>query len=271
VSKPVLSVTTIVRDEAERLPAMVRSARPVAEEILLVDTGSTDGTPELARQLGCRVVHFGWCDDFAAARNAGLDQVRGEWVLVLDADDRLLPDGVTVVRRCIGWGRAKLRELDLLGYSLGIEERTLDSQQLGVAASSCRLWPRSRRVRYVGRVHEQPRDLSRPERPRTALLPGVHVAHVGYDPSRMPAKYARNERLLRLRLEDDPSDHWAMFFLAMQKRDMGQTAEAAEWAGHAILIGEFPPEVRRQLEAMNEDPEEQNDDDDDDDGSAQHH
>jgi O-antigen biosynthesis protein len=237
--RPLLTVTTIVRDEAERLPDMIRSVRPVANEILCVDTGSVDGTPEIARQLGARVVHFAWCDDFAAARNRSLDAARGEWILVLDADDRLLPLGVTMVRRCLGWGRAKLRELGITGYSLCIDEQTLDGTSLGLATSSARLFPCQNSLRYVGRVHEEIHYLPDPSRAKWAIVEGVHVKHIGYDPSCMhgpDGKYARNERLLKMRLEDDPTDVWAMYYLAIQYRNQGDRELAAHWASGVLLL-----------------------------------
>ena len=84
-----ISLTLIVRDEEANLPACLDSARDLFDEIVVVDTGSTDRTIELARERGARIVPFAWCDDFAAARNAGVEAAKGEWILWLDADERL--------------------------------------------------------------------------------------------------------------------------------------------------------------------------------------
>jgi glycosyltransferase involved in cell wall biosynthesis len=84
--RPRLTVCMIVRDEAENLRRALASVAGVADEVVVVDTGSTDDSAAVAGQLGARVGHFRWCDDFAAARNAALAMARGAWVLSLDAD-----------------------------------------------------------------------------------------------------------------------------------------------------------------------------------------
>lgn len=68
---------------------MFKSVRGVADEIIVVDTGSTDSTLQIALSFGAKVVHHPWNGDFAAARNAGLQQARGQWILILDGDEEL--------------------------------------------------------------------------------------------------------------------------------------------------------------------------------------
>jgi glycosyltransferase involved in cell wall biosynthesis len=86
-----LSAALIVRDEATMLGDCLRSLRGLVDEILVVDTGSTDGTPDLAAGLGARIVTFPWQGDFAAARNEALARARGRWILYIDADERIGP------------------------------------------------------------------------------------------------------------------------------------------------------------------------------------
>ncbi|NEQ17165.1 MAG: glycosyltransferase family 2 protein, partial [Moorea sp. SIO3E2] len=76
----------IVKDEEESLPQCLSSVKDVVDEMVVLDTGSTDRTIEVAQSYGARVYQFEWCNDFAAARNQALKYVQGEWVLVLDAD-----------------------------------------------------------------------------------------------------------------------------------------------------------------------------------------
>src|SRR5436309_8928498 len=96
----------IVRNEAARLAACLDSAGPAVDEIVVVDTGSTDGTQALARAEGARVVEWSWRDDFAAARNQALALARGPWVLVLDGDERLAPGAAARVRELAATGEA---------------------------------------------------------------------------------------------------------------------------------------------------------------------
>ena len=91
MSAPLLSATLIVRDEERNLPDCLGSIDGVVDEVVVVDTGSTDGSVELARELGARVVSHPWRGNFSEARNLALEVARGEWILYLDADERLRP------------------------------------------------------------------------------------------------------------------------------------------------------------------------------------
>ena len=102
---PTLSLCMIVRDAERSLAPALASARPFVDEIVVVDTGSRDGTRDVAREFSARLFEFAWCDDFSAARNHSLEQATGDWILWLDADHtfpnetllRLLGHGKDVV------------------------------------------------------------------------------------------------------------------------------------------------------------------------------
>src|SRR6202023_49306 len=84
-----LSLCMIVRDSSRTLKACLESIRPWVDEMVVVDTGSLDNTPEMANQLGARVFHFPWCDSFSAARNESLRHARGKWIFWMDSDDSI--------------------------------------------------------------------------------------------------------------------------------------------------------------------------------------
>src|SRR5262245_166486 len=86
---PQVSLCMIAKNEAANLAACLEPLRDLVDEIVVVDTGSTDETPAIAGQLGARVFDFPWCDDFSAARNAALERGTGRWAFCLDADERV--------------------------------------------------------------------------------------------------------------------------------------------------------------------------------------
>jgi GT2 family glycosyltransferase len=89
--RPKVSLTMIVKDEENNLPHCLESVRGVFDEIVVVDTGSTDRTIEIARSFGAEVFEFAWIDDFAAARNEALAHATGDYAFWLDADDVVDP------------------------------------------------------------------------------------------------------------------------------------------------------------------------------------
>lgn len=96
-----LSLCMIVKNEEASLPQTLNSVKAIVDQMIVLDTGSTDRTVEVAKQLGAEVYHFPWGNDFAEARNASLKYVRGKWVLVLDADEVLTPEIIPHIQEAI--------------------------------------------------------------------------------------------------------------------------------------------------------------------------
>ena len=85
-----ISLCMIVKNEGHNLHRCLQSVQGFVNQIIVVDTGSEDNTVEIARSYGAEVHFFEWCDDFAAARNHSLSFATGDWILVLDADEKLV-------------------------------------------------------------------------------------------------------------------------------------------------------------------------------------
>src|ERR1700733_15644588 len=88
-----VAAAMIVRDEERFLPGSLSSLRGKVDDVIIVDTGSVDDTLSIARTFGARIFHFQWNDDFAAARNRGLEEVTADWILYIDANERLHTPG----------------------------------------------------------------------------------------------------------------------------------------------------------------------------------
>lgn len=145
-----LSVAMIVRDCAEPLAATLDCIQNLADEIVIVDTGSRDKTREYAAKRATRVVDFAWCDDFSAARNAALDYVTGDWVLWLDAGETLRPETQSALRKFIDQAANEGS-----AYLLLIDIPSQDAEAPHEQAARMRLHPRREDFNWFGRVREQ--------------------------------------------------------------------------------------------------------------------
>ncbi len=226
--EPLVSACLIVRDEARFLADCLRSLAGVADDVVVVDTGSTDGTAEIARRAGARVAPFAWCDDFAAARNAALDLARGRWVLQIDADERLVgPGGAAVDPEVLrGWLAAPppgCGHFAALGMHL---ESDLGGGQVH-RTTVPRLFRRRLGWRYRNRIHETffPRGWREP----WYLLPSVEIRHAGYaaEVERTRAKGARNLRLCALAVAENPADFDMHYHYGFELARAGRETEAA--------------------------------------------
>ncbi len=115
-----LSLCMIVRDEELTLPKCLRSAEKLVDEIVVLDTGSVDKTPQIAQKFGAKLHNYTWNNDFSAARNEALKHVTGDWVLVLDADETLTPQIIPHIQQAIKMEEYLL--VNLLRYEVGSQQ-----------------------------------------------------------------------------------------------------------------------------------------------------
>ena len=112
-----LSLSMIVRNEEARLVECLRSVQGFADELVVVDTGSTDATVAIAEAAGARVEQIPWPGDFAPARNQALEFLKGDWVLVLDADEQLRPEAIPALKALMA--QPDVLVINLLRYEVG--------------------------------------------------------------------------------------------------------------------------------------------------------
>ncbi len=194
-----VSACLIVRDEAEMLPACLESIASVVDEICIVDTGSSDGTLEIARQAGARVCEIEWENDFSAARNVSLQMATKPWIFVIDADERLDPSSAKTLRKIVN-------ESDKTAFFVMREDQKQDgtSERLLVA----RLFRNDPRIRYFRPVHEDIMDSVCAIDDEVPDACGIRILHLGYLPEVMKGrdKLARNISILRQHYERCPDD-----------------------------------------------------------------
>jgi tetratricopeptide (TPR) repeat protein len=241
-ASPRLTLCMIVRDEAANLPACLDSVAGLADEVIVVDTGSTDGTQEAARARGARVVQDSWRGDFSAARNRSLDEARGRWILWLDADDRMLEEDKRALRA--------LTEADPetspKGYGI-LVKNSADGGRTGSVFNQIRLFPNRPAFRFRYPVHEQ--ILPALEEARIPVeYTAIKVIHTGYgDPALARSKQVRNKGILegQIRANREVSPV-TLFTLANACMDLGLPAEAEGWfrkAGEAARAAGTNPHI----------------------------
>lgn len=204
-----LSLCMIVKNEEQYLSDCLASATPFVDEIIVIDTGSTDRTVDIAKAAGARLFHEEWRDDFAAARNRSLCHATGDWILVLDADERLSGDGGRIMRD-------RIEVPGVAAYLVRLQCPTHGGSALGTMSLKWlpRLFRNGVGARYEGIVHE-------------CLLPSlrgkgkiVHseitLEHLGYLQSDevMRVKAMRNLHLLEGQAARTPDDSLTWIQLA---------------------------------------------------------
>jgi tetratricopeptide (TPR) repeat protein len=241
-----LTLCIIARDEEKMLPACLQSVRGVVDEVVLVDTGSRDGTMEVARRHGARVYERPWDDDFAAPRNLALAHARGEYVLQLDADERLAPGAGAVLRRELARGDLRLGLLPLHNAARADAppERVISGElRLGNLAWVPRLMRRTADLRYEGAIHESVEECLLRQGVRSRAVE-ADIIHLGFMPEVRAnrKKRERNLSMLRRRCQLEPDSITPFGFLAMELYETGSFAEAQEVAerGWALLATQPP-------------------------------
>jgi glycosyltransferase involved in cell wall biosynthesis len=223
--KPSISACLIARDEAKVIARCLDSIASVCDELCVVDTGSVDGTPQIAASYGAKLLHFTECNgpdgkilDFSAARNAALDMASGKWILQIDADE-VLETGAENIRR---YATGEL--YDRIGITLISE---------GAEWISGRMFKRSKCSNYQGRVHEYIAC-------KGSFHTDPHIV-IRNIPNKVDKEDAmeRNIRLCRLAIRENPEDARNYHYLGNEYRESGLLKRARFCYTKALALGNF--------------------------------
>lgn len=203
----ILSACLIAKNEEQRLPQCLESLRSLADEIIVVDTGSLDRTVAIAKKYQARVFHFEWCDDFSQARNYAIAQAKGKWILVIDADEVLEQSAIAILQEV-------LQREDCLAVNLLRSE--IDAKQAPYSLV-LRLFRNHPAIKFTGLYHEsidQSVVALQAQEPHWQVL-NVEVPvllHYGYTDSeiQLKHKYEFAKQLMHKHLEAFPNDSYML-------------------------------------------------------------
>jgi glycosyltransferase involved in cell wall biosynthesis len=221
-----LSAALIVRDEEGVLGACLASLDGVVDEVVVVDTGSSDDSAEIARSAGADVHHLPWTGNFSRARNHGLERARGSWILYIDADERLRPVSRAAVE-------GLLADAEPVAFRM-----LLHPFRHATPYREYRLWRNDPRIRFRGVIHEK----VMPAIEEVAAVEGRTIGdcqlaldHVGYEGDQAH-KHRRNLPLLRAQLEAEPDNVFNWRHLASVHAGLGDEGEAERALWRAVEV-----------------------------------
>jgi glycosyltransferase involved in cell wall biosynthesis len=225
-----ISLCMIAKDEAEAIGTCLKSAAGIADEIIVADTGSSDLTRTIVRGRGGRVLDFLWTDDFSAARNAALEEAKGDYILVLDGDEFLKPEHrfeLAFLKQIVPAGRdlAFLAAIDPYKPPAFLSVSYLD--RLGKGSGSgeqVRLFPRRSEIRYEGRVFES----VIPSLERAGIPVAPVQFRVVHKKDKAASREERKRKAVQASFADAGAERIAMDAAVYHIR-MGEIGNAAPW------------------------------------------
>ncbi|WP_164779824.1 tetratricopeptide repeat-containing glycosyltransferase family 2 protein [Paenibacillus kobensis] len=222
--RKLISLCMIVKNEERNIVRCLRSAEGAVDEMIVVDTGSSDGTAAVARECGARVIEAAWTGDFAAARNIGVKEASGEWILILDADEELAAGAAAELRPLAAHTPASGILLPIWNMLGGEDDGATINPVL-------RMFRNDPLHRFEGRIHEQIAVSIMRANPTAQLCLGETVIrHYGYRPSVVAEKdkMRRNTELLLRSIEEEPDNPFHRYNLGVEHLRAGQSAAALD-------------------------------------------
>lgn len=237
IEEKLISVSFIVKNEEQTLPKAIKSIENIADEIVVVDTGSTDYTVDIATELGAKIYYFNWVNDYAAARNISIKYATSKWILYLDADEHLSPESAASIRSL-----AMNAEPDTGGLICKIVNKYLNhDNSKGTHEGK---YPRFFRnigypvLHFFGKVHEQISP-SYIDRGYKMVESPLVINHDGYAISRpeMAVKMMNHIKTLTDDLKKYPEDGYTWYQLGNTLYQMSQFKESKEVLENSLKCG----------------------------------
>ncbi len=223
-TNPTISLCMIVKNEEKFLPRCLESVKGHVDEIIIVDTGSTDSTIEIAKRYNAKIYHHPWENSFSKARNYSLKYATCEWILILDADEEIDKKDAHKLKDVI-----KENSVDII--HLPVFNRPVGGKNVSISNSG-RLFKNHLGFCYEGIVHNVLKHSN------LAKKANIKIYHYGYnqDDEQMEKKFIRTSTLLREQIKDDPENPIPRHYLAISCLDRKKNDECIREALEAIRL-----------------------------------
>lgn len=254
-----LSQCMIVKNEEKDIVRALSWGKDIMYEQIVVDTGSTDRTVELAQSVGAKVFHFGWIDDFAAAKNYAVEQASGDWIIFLDADEYFLPEDAGRLLPTLqqlhgskynvlitGWIQTEGNDSTLEKVTDGkvrwfSSTKEDGSKKLVLSGTKAAIFQNLPGLRFRRRIHEE-LSMADGQLLSADASDSLSILHTGYaEAATNRQKVQRNITLLRKELEINPDDYTMLACMGDSYSELDDPKEAAVWYEQALH--HLPPEL----------------------------
>lgn len=222
-----ISLTMIVRNESVYLADCLESVKDVVDELVIVDTGSSDDTIRIAQRYTSHVYSFPWNNDFSAARNFAIEHASGDWILALDADEEIQFQGPKSLHALLD------RENDKEAFMLPLLNPVSESSGEYNTFYVLRLFRNNGNYQYVGKIHEQ---VSLPDPQKVGLAQGPTLKHKSLPLKLLHQKRTRNLKLLKKASQEDPHNPFLHYYLGVEWLMLGKPANALPFLLKAYTI-----------------------------------
>ena len=227
-----LSLCMIVKNEENTLARCLESVKDIVDEIIMVDTGSTDGTIDIAKKYESKIFFYKWDNSFANARNYSLSKASKDWILIMDADDELVNEDKDKVIDLITNENNKLNAYfgETLSYSGDLKDYNIYSNL------NIRFIKNGKGYKFVGDIHEQIIPGSEDAKKQVFLgIADIRFYHYGYlnETVIKKNKRKRNMDIIEKILKDNPNNTFMLYNMGVEYSAKGEYPEALKYLKQA--------------------------------------
>lgn len=231
-----ISTCLIAKNEAVNIGRCLESIKSISDEIIVVDTGSTDNTVEIAKSFGARVYFYEWDNNFSNAKNYALDKSTGDWIIFIDADeyfDANTPKNLLQVLKHFNDNKKYDAILFKMYNTEGYSGRIISVNPI------VRAFRGHNKIRFFGAVHEQPLNKDNTLNAANITDYSLIIYHTGYSTSILPEKVSRNLEILKNEIADNNITSLTYYYMSSMNNNLNNSEETIKYALLALKEPEF--------------------------------